>query len=302
MVPGRTANGSPSRNWEIVETGMGRGDHGSVLHKRTPTQQSRSRAQSLTLANEQHLTNVNDEDAADAHVVGFARGEPSSSLSGANIEKDDGADAPVVDFALGEPTASRSRANSRTSVHTRGASRTLTHTPKTSITKSILEPILSSKKEYITKEGHPRTEYVWRHPPVFETANGQTQPVYVGAGLGDISSPTTAPISGETYYSDEDDIEGAEFGATRKPAKGEEELLFRDSGYGSQGMLPGLEEKIPLAGLGAELGFDPADFELIRYGKVVGEDEDVAVGKAKVVSNAEGEATKALRRMKEKEE
>jgi hypothetical protein len=152
----------------------------------------------------------------------------------------------------------------------------------------------------VTKEGYPRTEYVWRHPPAFETASGQTHSVYVGAGLGDISSPTTAPISGETYYSDEDDIEGAEFGATRIPAEGEEDLLFRDSGYGSHGMLPGLAEKTPLAGLGGELAFDPTDFEIIRYGKVVEEDDDAAVRKAKVVGNAEGEATKGLRRIKER--
>jgi hypothetical protein len=262
---------------------MGGGDHGSVLHKKTTTQQS----------------NIDYGDAADAPVIGFTRGEQRADRSRANIEEDDGADAPVVGFARGEPKAHRSRANSRTSIHTRENSRTLTHTPKTSKTKKILEPILSSKKEYVTKEGHPKTEYVWRHPPVFETTNGQTQPVYVGAGLGDISSPTTAPISGEIYYSDEDDIEGAEFGAMRKPAKGEEELLFRDSGYGSQGMLPGLVEKTPLAGLGSEQPFDPADFELIRYGRVVSEDEDAAIEKVKVVSNAEGEAIMALR-LKEK--
>lgn len=46
--------------------------------------------------------------------------------------------------------------------------------------KSTLEPVLSSKREYISKEGHPKTEYVWRHPPVFETSNGQTQFVFQG--------------------------------------------------------------------------------------------------------------------------
>jgi hypothetical protein len=45
---------------------------------------------------------------------------------------------------------------------------------------SELEPILTSKKTYMTKGGYPRTEYVWRHPPVFETANGQTQYIFQG--------------------------------------------------------------------------------------------------------------------------
>ncbi|CAG8950759.1 hypothetical protein HYFRA_00002972 [Hymenoscyphus fraxineus] len=44
--------------------------------------------------------------------------------------------------------------------------------------KNLSDPILSSKKEYMAKEGHPVTEYVWRHPPVFETTNGQIQPIY----------------------------------------------------------------------------------------------------------------------------
>jgi hypothetical protein len=274
MVPGRTETESPSRNWEIVETGIRKSDSGSTFRRKTPSQQSSTHAQSLT--------------------------EVSHQGPHAGINAEDGADGPVVGFVRGATKVNRSRANSRTSTHTRGTSRTLTHSPKTSKKKNILEPILSSKKEYMTKEGYPKTEYVWRHPPVFETATGQTQHVYIGTGLGDISAPTTAPISGETYYSDEDDVHAAEFGAMRPRAKGEEELLFRDGGYGSQGMLPGLADKTPLAGLGGAPAFNAGDFEVIRFGRVLGEDNGAIIGKARVVSNAEGEATKALRKRRKR--
>lgn len=176
---------------------------------------------------------------------------------------DSAPDGPVIGLARGEPR-SRPRGNS-----------------KASSIKSLSkrEPILSSKKEYTTKDGIPKTEYVWRHPPVFETATSQTQPMYIGAGIGD--------ISGENYYSDEDDELGAEFGAVRSPAEGEEELLFRDSGYGSGGMLPGLAEMNPVA----------TRIDDPHLGRVVG---DEPVGTVKVASNAEGEVTKALKRMRER--
>jgi hypothetical protein len=118
MVPGRTTKGSPSRNWEIVETGMGRGDHGSALHPKSPSHQSRRRSQSLTQSNSQYR---ND-----------------------NIDEEDGADGPVVGLARGGSKTSSSRVNSRTS----------NNTPNSSKTRNILEPVLSSKKEFITKEGY----------------------------------------------------------------------------------------------------------------------------------------------------
>jgi hypothetical protein len=204
-----------------------------------------------------------------------------SIYSHTNTDPDDGAEGPVIGLVRGEPK-SRSRANSHASAGSRS--------------RSILEPILSSKKEYMTKEGYPKTEYVWRHPPVFEDAQGRTQPVYIGAGLGDLTSPL-----GE-YYSDEDDTAGAAFGAERVLAKGEEGLLFRDSGYGSAGMLPGLSgQKAPVAGYQvqnqnqnqARNGDVVGDWgEKINYGKVLNHDEEMV--------RAEGEATKALRRMKKR--
>lgn len=264
MVPGRTANGSPSRNWEIVQTGMGRGDHGAALHRKTPPNHSRKRSQSLT--------------------------QSSYRYSYSNIDEEDGADGPVIGYTH----PNHSRGDSFTSTHTKGNPRASIHTPKGSMTKNILEPILSSQKEHITKEGFPKTEYVWRHPPVFKMVTGHTQPIYNGAGLGDLSSsrPKTAPV--ERYHSDEEDIEGADFGAMRTPTSGEEGLLFRDSGYGSQGMLPGLTEKTPLAGLLGQPAFVPEDFEVIRLGKVVGDEE------ADQRKSSEGEATRALRRIGEK--
>ncbi|KAE9371922.1 hypothetical protein N431DRAFT_342302 [Stipitochalara longipes BDJ] len=243
MVPGRTANGSPSRNWEI-----------------TASQQSRTRSKSLTSSNYQYK-------------------HPS-------IDEDESADGPVIGYTRGEPRANHSRVNSRTS----------THTSKSSTSKNILEPILSSKKEYITKEGYPKTEYVWRHPPVFETATGETRPIYIGAGVGDLSSPRPKTAPGKPYYNtEEEDTAGADFGAMRSPAG--EEFLFRDSGYGSGGMLPGLTDKTPLAGMSGEPRFIPEDFEVIKLGRVVDDDVDE---KGKGRESSEGEATRALRRLREK--
>jgi hypothetical protein len=240
---------------------MGMGDHGSALHRKVSTTRSRNRSQSLTSSNYQaSLAHFDVEDSADGPIIGYTRGE-----SGTNP----------------------SRVNSRTS----------THTPKFSTTKNTLEPTLSSKKEYITKEGHPKTEYVWRHPPMFETATGQKQPIYIVAGLGDLSSPRPKTAPEKSYHSEEDDNKGADFGAMRTPANGEEGLLFRDSGYGGGGMLPGLTEKTPLAGIPGELRFISDDIEVIRLGKVVGED---GFGKGKGGEILEGEATRALKRIREK--
>jgi hypothetical protein len=251
MVPGRTANGSPSRNWEIRQTEMGKGDHGSVLHQKLPPA-SRSRKSSLTQA-------------------------ANYTFSHPNIDEDDAADGPVVPMVRNATpcTTTRSRTNS------------IASTKSHSKVKTILEPILSSKKEYITKEGHPKTEYVWRHPLVFEDAQGRTQPVYLGAGLGDLSSEAN---------SDEEDLEGAEFGAMRgSRIQSQESLLFRDSGYGSVGMLPGLKQRSPLE----DFNFGQMeDFgEKIRIGRVL---DDKNTGNLKIAGNKEGEATKALRRMKER--
>ncbi|KUI69601.1 hypothetical protein VM1G_04740 [Cytospora mali] len=47
------------------------------------------------------------------------------------------------------------------------------------------EPILMDKKTYVTEEGFNRTEYLWRHPPVFEDVHGRTTPVRIPAGVSD---------------------------------------------------------------------------------------------------------------------
>jgi len=200
--------------------------------------------------------------------------------SAAHPHVDDAAAGPIIGLARGDPKReTRSRGNSLKSLSSKG--------------KNMLEPILTSKKEYVTKDGTPKTEYVWRHPPVFETVDGKTQPVYIGAGLGDISS---APGS------DEDDIEGRNFGAASgKNAISEEALLFRDSGYGSQGMLPGLKEPSPMADLGrGTVVMDGTDGGLGRsVGKVKvdGNLEEKALRRKPI--HVEGEATKGLRRLRE---
>ena len=260
MIPGRTANGSPSRNWEIVQTGMGRGDHGAVLHQKTSPNHPSKHSRPLSQGNYQYADSNIEEDGAEGPVIGFT-----------------GGDSPTPDQSRGNPSVSAP-------------------TSKVPATKNMIEPVLCSKKEYITKEGHPRTEYVWRHPPVFETATGKTQPIYMDGVLGDRSSivPEIAPV--ESYHSEEEDIEGAEFGAMSMPTNGEEGLLFRDSGYG-HGTLPGLTEKAPLAGMSGEPRFVPEDFEIIRLGKVVG---DEGTAERKSSKNSEGEATRAVRRIREK--
>lgn len=47
------------------------------------------------------------------------------------------------------------------------------------------EPILVDKKTHVTEDGIVRTEYLWRHPPVFEDVHGRTTPVRVPAGISD---------------------------------------------------------------------------------------------------------------------
>jgi hypothetical protein len=231
---------------------MGKGDHGSVLHHKLPPS-SRSRKSSLSQA-------------------------ANYTFSHPNIDEDDAADGPVIPMVRNATprTPTRSRTNS------------IASTKSHSKAKNVLEPILSRQKEYITKEGYPKTEYVWRHPRVFEDTQGRTQPVYLGAGLGDLSPEAN---------SDDEDLEGAEFGAMRgSRIQGEDSLLFRDSGYGSAGMLPGLKERSPLE----DFNFGQMeDFgEKIRLGRVLDDDEEI--GNLKIAGNKEGEATKALRRMKER--
>jgi len=111
--------------------------------------------------------------------------------------------------------------------------------PRTSsLAHKSLEPILTNKKTYITEEGFPRTEYFWRHPPVFEDAQGRTQPVYMDGFLnGQLNSPFS--VTNSDIFSH--DSSGAKAGGS------EEELLFRDSGYGA-GFLPGLKDSAPMSG------------------------------------------------------
>ncbi|KAF4634072.1 hypothetical protein G7Y89_g4049 [Cudoniella acicularis] len=227
MLPGRTENGSPSRNWEIVETGLGKGDHGAGM-----------------------------------------RSQQSSRSIRREIPRE-GAEAPVVGYVQSRH-------------HSRGSSSSFS-----SRRKSLLEPILSSKKEYITKEGYPKTEYVWRHPPVFETADGKTTSVLLPAGFGESDS----------NYGEETDT-SIDCGTTtgtitsfrssgRGQGRTEEHLQYRDSGYGPEGMLPGLKYSSPMAAY---------------IGRAVNEslEDDYEEQEPRNSAHAEGEATNALRRMRER--
>lgn len=165
--------------------------------------------------------------------------------------------------------ATRSRASSQTSMSAKANSLTSIITSKTGKSK----PLLASKKEHVAKEIYPRTKYTWHHQPAGpETSSAMSQPRYVEAGKGDLNSPVIS-------NSDEEDSDAAELGAM----KGEEGLLFRDDEYGRV-TLPGLVDSAP-----AGRGFLPEDFEVIRLGKVVGEESEKEPG--------EGEATKALSRI-----
>lgn len=200
-----------------------------------------------------------------------------SIYSHSNIDDQDGAEGPVVGLARGEGSKSRSRTNSRASELVRSKG---------------LEPVLASKKEYITPQGYPKTEYVWHHPPVFQDSLGRTQPVYIGAGIGDLSSPLESGgeaggyslgggIPGHGVYVEDEDQAGANFGAERSP-------VFRDSGYGAAGMLPGISAQgSRVAGLKQNKGHG----ERVSTGKGVGREEQM--------KRAEGEANKALRRMEQ---
>lgn len=146
---------------------------------------------------------------------------------------DDAAEPPVIALARGDGfPGTRSRTTSLTSR-----------------TKSIFEPILASKRESRTFEGVPKTEYLWRHPPTFDnysrpssSRSGQ-KPVYIGAGIGDISDVGVAAVSkrdGRGSHSSSEYESGYVLDSTQSRSKEGEELLFRDSGYGSGGGLPGI--------------------------------------------------------------
>ncbi|CZT11331.1 uncharacterized protein RCO7_01320 [Rhynchosporium graminicola] len=178
--------------------------------------------------------------------------------------------APVIGLARGEPSQdkSRSRANFRTS--------NPTVKPARSSRNLFTEPILISKKEYMTPENFPRTEYLWRHPPVFEDALGRTQPIIMGAGFGDPNAPR------DQFF--EDRIMGVhhERGAVRHQRE-EDDLMFRDSGYGSQGMLLGLSSMAPIS---SSL-YSNASGSRHSNGHV---EEIQAVGRAQTASHAERDA------------
>lgn len=101
-----------------------------------------------------------------------------------------------------------------------------------------------------------------------------------------------AAFEGNRYYSSQDeDRAGAEFGAERA----EGDLLFRDSGYGSGGMLPGLPQADP-----AFISLDNAHTHVGRSLENGKAPVLEMPSKIKVPEGPEGQATQYLRSMREK--
>jgi hypothetical protein len=223
------------------------------------------------------------------HIASGPPPNTNAAVDAANRSSSESApDGPVVGFSRGDSTSTGRRGNSIKSVQStsdptsqRRALSTKSSLSAKEAAKELFQPILSSKRESVSKEGHPKTEYVWRHPPVFETVNGDTVPAIIPAAFEGDSC---------TYYSEDDsDVAGAEFGAE----KAEVDLLFRDSGYGNAGMLPGLQQPSPATFRTTNVANTPRSMA----GRVVEDGMSGSNGKGK--ENV-GEATSYLRRMKEK--
>ena len=162
----------------------------------------------------------------------------------------------VISAVGGEPKA-HSQNGSKQSVHSKGSKESLA---------IIMEPFLSSKHSYTAKEGHPKTEYVWRHPPVFETANGHTQPALIPCAF-----------SGETaQYSLDENLDDPREVDSR---------LVRDSAN------DGLQESSPYSIPRKPISPDS------KLAMPNGTSEDAR--RPRTVSTAEGEATMGLRRMRQ---
>lgn len=92
------------------------------------------------------------------------------------------------------------------------------------------EPVRTSSRKTTSKEGVPMTESVWRHQPTLET--------------GAYESGQTIPLKMNCV--DETTQEDSRGDGTPQSNVSEEDLLFREGGYGFGGMLPGLQERSPL--------------------------------------------------------
>ena len=107
---------------------------------------------------------------------------------------------------------------------------------------SLSDPVISSSKNYVTDEGHPKKESVIRHPPTLETGGyetAQTVPMHMNC----------LPSERARNSSNQDSIPRRRHGSRE-----EEGLLYKNTGYGEQGMLPGLTEKTPTTGYDGSVG------------------------------------------------
>lgn len=106
---------------------------------------------------------------------------------------------------------------------------------------AIQEPIVSSSKSHVTSEGYTKTESVIRHPPTLETGardSGQSVPMMMNC----------LP-SEQARHAANNNVPHS-----KQRSHGEEDLLYKNTGYGEEGMLPGLEEKSPTTEYGGTVG------------------------------------------------
>lgn len=197
----------------------------------------------------------------------------SASL-GRHIQEEEvgGAEAPIIGLARGEPPTTRQRS--------RTWSRTRNQSPiKLANTSSAIPN--SNRQANLTNDTAQRYENVAHHPSRMESHQG---PRYIGPGIGDLSG---------TQYGDRHSSDEEQHVKAPEPTRSEEELLFRDSGYGSGGMLPGLTAKAPMAKEAMGLGLGNED-----SGDELSADASRSTHVSRQAESPVGEATRALRRMK----
>lgn len=135
----------------------------------------------------------------------------------------------------------------------------------------------------MTDDGITREEIVCRHPPQIENGGretGQTVPTTINHYDDD---ETDDYDTASERYAASDPYAGSEQTFSTN-ADGEEELLFRDSDLAFDGRLPGLEEVNPVV-----------------EGKLPASRPSTAATTRKADDIGEGEATMALRRIREAE-
>lgn len=105
------------------------------------------------------------------------------------------------------------------------------------------DPILASKKDSISPEGIPRTEYLWRHKPQFENVKRPHDgPQYIGASnVSSLAESLSRTNGRRSDTSDSSRERGYVLNdKSNNKIKEGDAPMFRDSGYGSGGGLPNI--------------------------------------------------------------